>query len=139
MQKDSSTVRVEKSCKYYCLFHSQQSVDFTLTTIPARMKFLAVRVCSVFIYLFLHILRFICFYFTLYIPGESMLTSISLTPFSYNNPANSLISSWLRRRYALRPVRYFSVTSRHSFIFSCRSFRMSRTTSQSVIKHPFSK
>ena len=137
MQKDSSTVRVEKSCKYYCLFHSQQSVDFTLTTIPARM--IPCRQSLFCFYLFLHILRFICFYFTLYIPGESMLTSISLTPFSYNNPANSLISSWLRRRYALRPVRYFSVTSRHSFIFSCRSFRMSRTTSQSVIKHPFSK
>ena len=59
MQKDSSTVRVEKSCKYYCLFHSQQSVDFTLTTIPARMKFLAVRVCSVFIYFFIFYVLYI--------------------------------------------------------------------------------
>ena len=113
--------------------------NFTIWNNYSRSDEIPCRQSLFCFYLFLHILRFICFYFTLYIPGESMLTSISLTPFSYNNPANSLISSWLRRRYALRPVRYFSVTSRHSFIFSCRSFRMSRTTSQSVIKHPFSK
>ena len=61
------------------------------------------------------------------------------TPLPYNNPANNLMKSCPRRRYALRPVRYCSVTSRHSFIVSSRSFLMDNTAGLSAIKHPFSK
>ena len=65
--------------------------------------------------------------------------SIFMQTCNYNSPANNLINSCPRRRYALRPVRYFSVTSRHALIVSCRSSLIFRTTSQSAIKHPFSK
>ena len=56
MQKDSSTVRVEKSCKFHINNYSRSD------------EFLAVRVCSVFV--------LFCFYCTLKTPGESMLTGM---------------------------------------------------------------
>ena len=47
--------------------------------------------------------------------------------FCYNSPANNLINNCPIRKYALRPVRYFSVTSLHSFIVAPRSSLISKT------------
>ena len=58
---------------------------------------------------------------------------------SYSNPANNLINNCPSRKYALRPVWYWSVTSRHSPIVLIRSFFISTTAWQSAIKQPFSK
>ena len=45
----------------------------------------------------------------------------------YNKPANNLINICPNRKYALRPVRYLSVTSQHSSIVFIKSFLISVT------------
>ena len=48
-----------------------------------------------------------------------------VTSDSYSNPANNLINNCPSRKYALRPVWYWSVTSRNSPIVLIRSFFIS--------------
>ena len=46
---------------------------------------------------------------------------------SYSNPANNLINNCPNRKYALRPVQYCSVTSRHSPMVFIKSLFISKT------------